>query len=161
MLRTIFKFVLIVGVVIVATALLGLFVMSSVARMHGVESVSIDDDTYISGYARDADYADAYRVKMDFNPFRSIDDVIDHAFEKGNGAVYRTDKEICYEGVAPGLTYRVSYILDLEAGPPTLTVCTTVHYADKTGPWYFGAVLPFHRMLVPFMVDRMSNTSMP
>jgi hypothetical protein len=157
MLRAIFKFLVIGGVVIVATALLGMFIMASVARMHGVESISVPNDTYISGYARRADYSDAHRVKMEFNPFRSIDDVIDHAWEKGSGAVYRTDKEVCYEGVAPGLTYRVSYMLDLEARPPTLTVSTTVHYVEQKGRWYFGAIMPFHKMLMPFMVDRMSK----
>jgi hypothetical protein len=158
-LRWLFKFLVIGGVVIVAAALLGLFVMSSMARMHGVKSISIPSDYYISGHLRNADYADAYRVKMEFTPYRSIDDVIENAWEKGSGAIYRTDKEVCYEGVAPGLTYRVSYILDLEADPPTLTVCTTVHYVETKGQWYFAAVMPVHKMLMPFMVDRMSKAS--
>lgn len=157
MLRVLFKFAFLGGVVIVAAALLGLFIMSSVARMHGVESVPIPPDSYISGHAGNADYADAYRAKMEFNPYRNIDEVIEQAWEKGSGAIYRSDKEVCYEGVAPGLTYRVSYILDFKANPRTLTVCTTVHYVKTKGEWYFALVMPFHKMLMPFMVDRMSN----
>jgi hypothetical protein len=157
MLRTVFKVIFIGGIVIVGAALLGLFLMSSIARMNGVESLSIPADTYISGHAQTADYTDAYRTEMLFNQYRNIDDIIANAWEKGSGAIYRTEKEVCYEGASLGTTFRISYILDLEAKPVTLTVCRTIHYADTKAEWYYPVVMPFQRMLMPFMVDRMAK----
>jgi hypothetical protein len=155
--RSMFKFTFIAAVVLAATALLGLFVMSSLARIDGVTPIPIPDGSYISSHVRNADYADSYRVEMQFSNYRHIGDVIDNAFAKGSGAIYRTEKEVCFEGVAPGLTYRVSYILEREATPPALTVSTTVHYIDTRGKIYFFLALPIHKMLVPYMLDRMSK----
>jgi hypothetical protein len=157
--RALFKFFVIAGVVLGVAAILGLFVMSSLARIDGVKEVPIPTESYISGHARNADYADSYRIEMKYNPFRHIHDVMEHAFEKGSGAIYSTDKEVCYEGVAPGLTYRISYILEKDADPPSLTVSTTVHYVAAKGEWYFTAVNPLHKMLTPYMVDRMSKVT--
>jgi hypothetical protein len=157
--RSLFKFVFLTGLVLAVTALLGLFVMSSLARIDGVKSVPIPSDSYISGHARRADYADAYRVEMEFSNYRHIGDVIDNAFEKGSGAIYRSDKEVCFEGVAPGLTYRTSYILEYDADPPALTVSTTVHYVKTKGEIYFFFVMPIHKMIVPYMLDRMSKAT--
>lgn len=157
--RTFLRLVFFTAVVLGGTALLGLFVMSGLARADGVKQVPIPSDSYITSHVRAADYADSYRVGMEFDPYGSIDDVIDNAFEKGSGAIYRTDKEVCYEGVAPGLTYRISYIHDRDISPHTLTVSTTVHYVDAKGKWYFMLALPIHKMLVPYMVDRMSKVS--
>jgi hypothetical protein len=41
----------------------------------------------------------------------------------------------------------------------TLTVCTVVHEEGRTGKVYLPLVKPIHRMLVPYMVNRMSNVT--
>lgn len=157
--RSLFKLVFLAGVVLGATALLGLFVMSSLARIDGVEAVAVPAESYVSGHARRADYADAYRVEMRYSNYRHIGDVIDNAFHKGSGAIYRSDREVCFEGVAPGLTYRTSFILEHGAEPPALTVSTTVHYVKKKGEIYFFLAMPVHKMLVPYLLDRMSKAT--
>lgn len=157
--RTLFKFVFLTGVVLGATALLGLFVMSSLARIDGVKGVPVPAESYISGHASRADYADAYRVEMPFSNYRHIGDVIDNAFHKGSGAIYRTDREVCFEGVAPGLTYRTSYILEYDADPPALTVTHTVHYIKTKGEVFFFLAMPVHKMLVPYLLDRMARAT--
>jgi len=155
--RSIIKFVFLAGIVLAVTAVLGLFVMSSLARIDGVKTVAVPTDSYISGHIRNADYYDAYRIDMDYSNYANIGDVINNAFAKGNGAIYRTDKEVCFEGEAPGLIYRVSYILERDGEDSALTVSTTVHYRQPRGEWYFFFAMPIHKMVVPYMLDRMAK----
>lgn len=157
MFRTLVKVLVVAGVVLGLTAFFGLFVMSNLARIDGVAAAAIPNESYLSGSSQMCDYADAYRIPMEFNPFRNIDDVADNAFEKGRGEIHRTDKEVVYEGIAPGLRYDISYLLERRTQPSTLTVCTTVRCETRTGRIYLTLVKPIHKMLLPYMVKRMSN----
>lgn len=157
MFRTLLKVFVVAGVVLGLTAFLGLFVMSSLARVDGVAAAAIPNESYLSGATEGADYADAYRVPMEFNPFGNIDDVAEHAFEKGKEEIHRTDDEVVYQGVAPGLRYDIAYLLERRTRPATLTVCTTVRCQTRTGRIYLTLVKPIHKMLLPYMVKRMSN----
>jgi hypothetical protein len=159
MFGTLLKVVFGAAIVLGVTAFLGLFVMSSLARVNGVKEVAVPNASVLAGAAAKADYADAYRIGMEFCPFRHIDDVAANAFEKGSAELRRSETEVMYEGVAPGVRYNISYILDREATPMTLTVCTVVNGAGRTGPAYLTLVKPIHRMLVPYMVNRMSNVT--
>jgi len=159
MFRTLVKVVFVAAVILGITAFAGLFVMSSLARINGVHEVPVPNASVLANEAARADYSDAYRIEMEFCPFRNIDDVAANAFERGSAELTRTDSEVMYEGVAPGVRYNISYILDRSADPPTLTVCTAARKEGKTGMVYLPLVKPIHRMLVPYLVNRMSNAT--
>jgi hypothetical protein len=159
MIRTLFKVLFVGGFILGLTALLGLFVMSNLARIDGVAPTAVPNESYLSSLAERADYSDAYRIPMEFNPFGKVDDVADHAFEKGSAEIRRSDDEVVYRGEAPGLHYDISYLLERRTQPATLTVCTTVRYDDRKGRIYFTLVKPIHKMLMPYLLKRMSNAT--
>lgn len=153
-----FKIIGIGAGVVLIVGVLGLLVMSGVAVGHGVEPVPLPLQSYIAAGAASADYTDAYRVPMPYGGFRTIDDVIANAFQKGR-EIHRSDEEVVYEGDAPGLHFYVSYLLDRTATPPTLTMATRVRYLNRTGRWYFIVVRQVHRRLTPIMLDQMAQSA--
>jgi len=146
-------------IVIAIVGLIGVAVMGGLARSDGVENAEIPPDSYIFGYAGQADYADAYVAPMQFSAFGNIDAVAANAFERGDHEIHRSEREVTFEGTAPGVTYQISYILDLSASPATLTVCTAVHVENRRGRAYFTVVKPIHKMLLPYLVNRMSKSN--
>jgi hypothetical protein len=141
------------GVVLIV-GVLGLFIMSGVAVSHDVERVPVPVHSFFAVGAAGADYVDAYQAPMPYSGFRTIEQVIANAFHKGS-EIYREDNEVVYECEAPGLKYRIAYILDREANPPTLTVAVRVHHITRTGLWYVRVVRPVYRLMIPIAVDRM------
>jgi len=76
-------------------------------------------------------------------------------FNKGDSEIHRSDTELVYAGTAPGLTYNVGYSFGTDGHVRTLVVSTTVTIHSRTGKVYWTIVRPFHRLIVPFMLDRM------
>ena len=156
--KTMLQFILVAVLGVGAIVFVGLFAMSGVATSHEIIRVPVPRDSYLSGNVRTADYADAYSAPMRFSSYRTIEEVAENAFHKGQEA-HRDDHEVAYRGKAPGLDYHISYILDLGARPRTLTVATTVNFRGWVGRAYWFVTRPIHRMLVPVMLDRMAQAA--
>jgi hypothetical protein len=152
--KTAFKFIVIGAIVLGLVSLVGLAAMTAVASSHDVEPTEFPEDAYIAGSRPSAKYADAYHGPMNYRVYRTIDEVIDKAFQKGL-EVHRDENEVVYQGKAPGLVFHVSYILDRTTNPQTLTFVTTVSPHSRLGLVYWTVVRPLHRMIVPVMLDRM------
>ncbi len=155
MIGMLFKVVVGTLVVICITAGLGLVIMAGVAATHGVERVDVPSNSFLAGVAQNADYADAYRMKMEFVFYRDIHQVIENAEIKGDDEAHRSKHEVVYDGGAPGLRYQVAYLLDRGVSPPTLTMITTVDIREKKGEYFWMVVRPIHRCLAPYMLDRL------
>jgi hypothetical protein len=157
MIGTFLKVVVVTLVVIAITALIGLIIMAGVAGTHGVERVDIPANSYLADSVSSADYADAYRIPMEFVAYREIHQVIQNAAFKGDDEVHRSETEVVYEGTAPGLRYHVAYILNREQVTPTLAMVTTVRILNREGRYFWTLVRPIHRCLAPYMLDRLAS----
>jgi len=155
--RTLLKIVIGAGIVLVVVVGLGLTVMSYLARMDNVYEVPIPPESLIAPSADAANYADAWRGDLR-GFYRGIDHVVENAFHKPV-EIQRSDREVLYEGAAPGLRYRISYILDTDSQPRGIIVCTTVNILSRTGRVYWTVVRPIHRALIPYMVKRMADSA--
>jgi hypothetical protein len=129
--------------------------MSAVASSHDIVTMPIPENTFISGNAPTADYAEAVVGPMNYRIYKSIEQVEEHAFHKGDEVVHRDDHEVVYRGKAPGLNYQISYILDTDVYPTRLIVATTVRTRNRLGRAYWLLVKPIHKLVVPVALDRM------
>jgi len=160
MLGTLFKVLIVTLIVVAITGFIGLVIMAGVAGTHGVKRVAIPENSYLAAAAQSADYADAYRIPMEFVFYRDIHGVIQNATIKGDNEVHRSETEVVYEGKAPGLRYQVSYVLDRSVDPPTLAMVTVVKITDPgKGRYYWKAFRPIHRSLAPYMLDRLASNA--
>jgi hypothetical protein len=155
--RILFKIVVGAAIVVVVVGGAGLVVMSYLARVDNVYVVPIPPGSLIAPTAAKADYSDAWRGELR-GSYRDIDHLIDNAFHKPV-ELQRDDREVLYEGAAPGLHYRISYILDTDDRPHAIVVCTAVHVLNRTGRIYWTLVRPVHRALIPYMLKRMANAA--
>jgi hypothetical protein len=156
MIGTLLKVTLVTLIVIAITALVGIVIMAGVASTHGVERIDVPEGSFLAATAKSADYADAYRIGMEFASYRDIPRVIENAPIKGDDEVYRGDFEVVYQGEAPGLGYHVAYILDREPVIPTLTMVTTVRIMDRKGRYFWKVFRPIYGCLAPYMLDRLA-----
>jgi hypothetical protein len=154
---TFLKIVIGAAIVLVIVAALGLTVMSYLARMDNVYEVPVPPESLIAPSAAGADYADAWRGELR-GSYRDIEHVAANAFHTPV-EIQRDDREVLYEGAAPGLRYRISYILDHESRPHGIVVCTTVNVLSRTGRVYWTLVRPIHRALVPYLLKRMVDSA--
>jgi len=154
---TIFKIVVSAAIVLFVVSALGLTVMSYLARMDNVYEVPVPPGSLIAPSAAKADYADAWRGELR-GTYRDVDHLIENAFHKPV-ELQRDDREVLYEGVAPGLRYRISYMLDTDDQPQAIVVCTAVHILSRTGRIYWTVIRPVHRALIPYMLKRMANAA--
>jgi hypothetical protein len=150
----IFKTILLAGLVVAMVGLVGLVAMSAVASSHDIVVVPVPERAFIFSMAATADYADAYVGPMHYRFFTRIEQIEEHAFQKGE-VVHRTESEIVYKGKAPGLTRYTSYILDTNVSPKTITVVTVVDTHNTLGKVYWKVVRPIHYLIVPVRLDRM------
>jgi hypothetical protein len=129
--------------------------MAGVAGTHGVARIDVPSNSYLAGAAQSADYADAYRMPMEFVFYRDLHQVMQNAPIKGDGEVNRTEFEIVYAGTAPGVHFQVAYQLDRGVSPPTLAMITVVDIREKKGEYFWKLARPIHRCLAPYMLDRL------
>lgn len=153
----IIKTIIVFAVVIAVVGMLGLVVMSGLARFDGVHEVPVPAHSFLAELADDADYSDAWRAEMEFSAFADINQVADAAFRKGK-ELKRSDKEVVFSGRSLGLRFEISYTLERTSNPPALIVSTVVHTESRLGTAYWTVARPVHRMLLPFMVNRMART---
>ncbi|MDH3197427.1 MAG: DUF2867 domain-containing protein [Candidatus Krumholzibacteria bacterium] len=155
--RTIFKIVVGAAIVVVVVGACGLVVMSYLARLDNVYEVPVPPGSLIAPTAASADYSDAWRGELR-GSYRDIEHVIENAFHKPV-ELQRDDREVLYEGAAPGLRYRISYILDRDSRPQAIVACTTVKILNRSGRIYWTLIRPVHRALIPYMLKRMANAA--
>ena len=157
--KSFLQFIVIAVIGIGALLFVGLFTMSTVATSHDIVRVPIPRASYLSGAASTAHYADAYIAPMRYSSYVSIEEVEEEVFHKGRREVQRTGAELVYAGKAPGVSYQIAYLLDVNARPRTLTVSTTVIVHNRVGRVYWILTRPIHRMVVPAMLDRMAQAA--
>lgn len=155
MIGVIIKIVLLGAFLVLVACAIGLFVMAGVAQSHDVVRIPVPQNTFIASTQAMADYSDAFVAPMTYSTFRDIERVAQQAFHRGKREVFRDEREVAYEGTAPGLSYHVSYILMKDPAPQTLTVATTVRFENKKGRYYWMVVKHGHRRLLPYLLDRM------
>ncbi len=150
--------ILILGAIVVMIACgVGLFVMAGVAQSHDVVHIPVPPNTYVVSTEPMSDYSDAFIAPMTYSFFANIDRVAQQAFHRGDKEVFRDEHEVAYEGRKFGLSYVVSYILEKDQSPQTLTVATTVKVVDpkKRARYLLMIGKPIHRCLIPYLLDRM------
>jgi len=159
MIGMVFKAVVVIAIVVMITAVIGVFIMAGVAGTHDVVPIPVPSYSYIANQLGPVDYVDCYRVPLEFTTYIKLDTVIEHAFHKGEREVYRDEREVVYEGHALGLQYFLSYILDRRTGPATLSIATAVRIEEKKGQRYWKVLRPIYRRFAPFMLDRMAQSA--
>lgn len=70
----------------------------------------------------------------------------------------RTDREILMGGDDTHLDFRASLLTRSEAGDTSVVLSTVVHFNRRLGRAYFFFVRPFHRLIIPAMLRRLSRT---
>lgn len=155
---TVIKTILIAAVVMAVAGFIGLFVMSGVASSHGVRRIDLPPGCHAAAVAEKADYTDAYQSPMTYMAFKSIDEAAAATFAPGR-EVQRTETEVAYTGYRGGARYDISYVLDRSADPPTITVATAVRLPSRKSRVYWFVAGRVHRMLFPYLLDRMAHSA--
>lgn len=157
MVGVIIRIVILGAIVLLIAGGIGLFVMAGVAQSHDVVHIPVPPNTYASSTEPMADYSDAFIAPMNYSVFSNIDRVAQQAFHRGDREVFRDEHEVAYEGTKFGLKYTVSYILEKDQSPQTLTVATTVKVVDpkKRARYLIMIGKPIHHCLIPYLLDRM------
>ena len=144
------KFAIIVITALVVLGFLLLKILRSVAQNQGVTEVNLPSGSEIERLALHADYVDAYQVTVEK---ASIPESLFVASYGGNREVARTDQEIVTEGIAPGLSFLVSYH-SADGNPQYTIFSTAVFYESVLGRICFFFVRPVHGRIVPFMLSQ-------
>ncbi|MEM8861815.1 MAG: hypothetical protein AAGD96_26125 [Chloroflexota bacterium] len=140
------------------TTFFALIILRMIANRRGVQRVQPYSfkDASVEHLFFQADYVDAYRAPLRSSSLQDIDTVVYKAFQKGN-EISRTGSEVIFQEGAPGLDFAVSYRLEPDDEPRTLTMTTAVLFKGTKGKRYFRFVCPVHCTLTPFMISRMAN----
>jgi hypothetical protein len=155
MVRSILKAFIAVAIIVAFVSLVGVFIMAGVAGTHDVVPIPVPSGSSLS--TMKSDYADAYRAPLTYNTYRNIDRVAEHAYHTGAVEVSRNENEIVFEGYRGGVRYFISYMLDRQTTPNTLTVITLVRVHSTTGDYLWKVVRPVHKRLAPYLLDRMAQ----
>ncbi len=159
MIGTVLKAVVVIAIVVVITAIIGVFIMAGVAGTHDVVPIPVPSYSYIANQLGPVDYVDCYRVPLEFTTYVKLETVIEHAFHKGDREVYRDEREVVFEGHTLGLQYFLSYILDRGTDPATLSIATAVRIQEPKGRRYWKVLRPIYKRFAPFMLDRMAQSA--
>ncbi len=154
---TFFRTLAVLALVVAIVGLIGLFIMAGVAGTHDVVSIPVPSDGYLAGMKHD--YTDAYRAPLRYNTYRDIDRLSREAFRLGGAEVYRSENEIVYEGYRAGIRYYLSYTLDWKTSPNTVTMVTLVRVHGTNAEYAWKAVKPIHKLLSPYLLDRMAQAA--
>ena len=147
--------IVVLTVLVLAVLVFDVFVaLAIVARSRGVEAATLPGESLVATLAADADYTDAYRVRVSALDFPSVEVFDSLAFERGSGVVGRAPGEVVYRGRAPGLQYHVSYLLTSQDDDRWVTLSTAVHYESGAGRAYFAAVRVGHWALTPWLLSK-------
>lgn len=122
-----------------------------------VAEIPVPPDSLIAQYLENHGYGDAYLVELPAGRFSTVEELHAAAFECPR-VIQQNLEEILCAGNAPGLQYKVSYMLRQQGGPygqAVAIVATVVHDQTTLGKIYFFVVRPLHRFGVPWLVRRM------
>jgi len=148
--------VFLVIITLVILVILSFITLHLIVRQRGVKRFDSYPFSDSEKLFVQADYIDAYSSLLVGTNLQTIDKVAEKAFQKGK-EIFRSKSEVVYQDGAPGLDFLVSYRLDSESSPKTLTITTAVFYKEPKGRRYFRLISPIHRTLAPFMLSRMTN----
>jgi hypothetical protein len=157
MVRTILRVFLVLGILLVFTGVMGVFIMAGVATAHDVVPIPVPSPSYLS--SMQGDYKRAFRVPLTYNTFKDIESVAEHAYPLGGVEVYRSEQEVVYEGYRFGIRYYTSYMLDRSTGPNTLTIVTLVRLHGTRSGYLWRVIRPVHKRLAPYLLDRLAQAA--
>ena len=157
MIGTVLRAFVAAAVVIAIVGLIGVFIMAGVAGTHDVVPIPVPSASYLSNFKYD--YIDAYRAPLTNATYRDIERLSAETFRLGAVEIYRDEQEIVYEGFRGGIRYYISYLLDRNTGPNTLTMVTLVRIHSTRSEYFWKVARPIHKRLAPYLLDRITQAA--